>query len=153
MLAQNDFIAGSAVPVWSFEESIRTDRVRAKHVLEVLLSTLRDWNWTTHDVFCVHLAVEEAMTNSIRHGNQMDPSKAIYVSFVLFPTLVRVVIADEGTGFDYDSLPDPTADENLENPGGRGIYLIRKLMTRVEFNRGGTRLMMEKRCEPPRPKF
>jgi serine/threonine-protein kinase RsbW len=100
--------------------------------------------WPERDVFSIRLAVEEALVNAIKHGNQFDTSKRVYVTCSLSPARLRVEIADEGQGFDPNSLPDPTDPENLDMPCGRGIMLMRSFMSRVEFNETGNRVVLEK---------
>jgi serine/threonine-protein kinase RsbW len=84
----------------------------------------------------------EALSNSIYHGNGCDTSKK--VMFILEKQNNRVVVSveDEGVGFDYSSLPDPTLPENLENPEGRGVFLMLKLSDYAEFNRIGNRVQL-----------
>src|SRR5688572_10562541 len=66
------------------------------------------------------VALTEAVNNAIQHGNKFDASKKINILFESKKTAFRFVISDEGTGFNYDEVPDPTAPENLEKPSGRG---------------------------------
>jgi serine/threonine-protein kinase RsbW len=114
-------------------------------VLDTLLAQLKDLDWSQNDIFGVHLSVEEALVNAIRHGNKMDPSKKVQVSCRLSPTAMRVEIIDEGPGFNPADVPDPTAPENLEVPSGRGIMLMKNFMTVVEYNAKGNGVILEKR--------
>ena len=83
-----------------------------------------------HDVFSIRLALEEALVNAIKHGNQMDRAKsAIVISYRASSDRFDVHITDEGSGFDPSDVPDPTAIENLERPCGRGLMLMRHYMT------------------------
>jgi serine/threonine-protein kinase RsbW len=86
------------------------------------------------------VAVTEAVNNAIRHGNKFDKDKNVYLSLVVNSNQLKFEIEDEGVGFDYTNLDDPTAPENLENPGGRGIFLIRHLADEVEFSNDGRRV-------------
>lgn len=81
----------------------------------------------------IMIAVTEAVNNAIKHGNSGNSSKNVFLSLTLNDNLLKFVVTDEGTGFDYDKLPDPTAPENLEKPGGRGIFLMKHLADQVEF--------------------
>lgn len=130
---------------WNFEEYIPSDTVEGRRVLQELLTQLESHDWGEHDTFGIHLAVEEALVNSIHHGNQDDPDKKVHVVFRLSPTIVRIEITDEGSGFDPASVPDPTDEENLEVPCGRGLMLMRNFMSLIEFNDIGNRVVMEKR--------
>jgi serine/threonine-protein kinase RsbW len=97
-----------------------------------------------HEAFAVKMAVEEALVNAIKHGNQMDPEKSVRVTYTLGPERFDVRITDEGPGFNPDDVPDPTAPENLERPCGRGLLLIRYYMTDVSFLDNGRTIAMHK---------
>ena len=85
----------------------------------------------------IMIAVTEAVNNAIRHGNKNDSTKNVSLALTLEENLIKFKIEDEGKGFDYSSLPDPTAPENIEKPGGRGIFLMKHLSDEVEFKEGG----------------
>ena len=85
----------------------------------------------------IMIAVTEAVNNAIKHGSSSDSSKNVLLSLALDDSLLRFRIEDQGHGFDYDHLPDPTAPENLEKPGGRGIFLMKHLSDEVKFLDGG----------------
>ena len=75
----------------------------------------------------------------------MDPDKFVQIDCRFDDEGVRIVIEDEGPGFDVTDVPDPTAEENLDKPGGRGIMLMRSFMSHIEYNDVGNRLILEKR--------
>jgi len=83
------------------------------------------------------IAVTEAVNNAIQHGNNLDPKKSIYVAFESTPQNLSFIIADEGKGFDFTSLPDPTEPENIEKPNGRGVFLMKHLADGVDFLENG----------------
>jgi serine/threonine-protein kinase RsbW len=85
----------------------------------------------------IMIAVTEAVNNAIKHGNSGNSTKNVHLSLSLNDNLLKFVIKDEGSGFDYDNLPDPTAPENIEKPGGRGIFLMKHLSDEVHFTEGG----------------
>ena len=85
----------------------------------------------------IMIAVTEAVNNAIKHGNKGDSSKNVLLTLALNDKLIKFKIEDEGNGFDYDNLPDPTAPENIEKPGGRGIFLMKHLSDEVDFKEGG----------------
>lgn len=85
----------------------------------------------------IMIAVTEAVNNAIKHGNQNDSSKNVSLSLSLEDGLIKFKVEDEGRGFDHQNLPDPTAPENIEKPGGRGIFLMKHLSDEVEFVDGG----------------
>lgn len=85
----------------------------------------------------IMIAVTESVNNAIRHGNQNDKNKNVKLKAEFTSHTIKFMISDEGPGFDYDDLPDPTAPENLDKPGGRGIFLMRNLSDEVRFNNLG----------------
>jgi serine/threonine-protein kinase RsbW len=129
---------------WSISVTIPSAQAAGKQIVERVVRQLEEAQWASHDVFGVHLAVEEAIVNAIKHGNRHDASKQVRVACRVSTETFWIEIIDEGAGFDPDQLPDPTADENLECPCGRGVLLMRNFMTRVEFSEQGKRVVMEK---------
>ena len=85
----------------------------------------------------IMIAVTEAVNNAIKHGNSGNKSKSVHLTLFLEDSLIKFIVKDEGSGFNYESLPDPTAPENLEKPGGRGIFLMKHLSDEVEFRDNG----------------
>ena len=128
-----------------FSERIPSDTARGREVQEQIVAGMEQRGFPPRDVFGVRLALEEALVNAIKHGNRMDPDKSVQIDWTLSEAGVRVVIEDEGEGFDVNDVPDPTDDENLDKPGGRGIMLMRSFMSVVEYNESGNRLILEKR--------
>ena len=130
--------------IWSFEKRIASDTGEGREVVARILEEMQKAEWAEHDVFGVHLALEEALVNAIKHGNRKDPTKTVDVVCRIASDRVQIRIADEGDGFDPQSVPDPTDEENLEIPSGRGLMLMRCYMTSVEFNARGNEVSMEK---------
>ena len=93
-------------------------------------------------IFALRLALEEAMTNAFRHGHEALPDEPIDLEWRIGPGRAEFVIEDRGPGFEPGAVPDPTLDENLERPSGRGIMLMRAYMTEVRFNERGNRVTM-----------
>ncbi len=85
----------------------------------------------------IMIAVTEAVNNAIKHGSQTDSAKNVMLSLVVDGSTLMFRIEDAGPGFDYFHLPDPTSPENLEKPGGRGIFLMKHLSDDVKFLEGG----------------
>ena len=85
----------------------------------------------------IMIAVTESVNNAIVHGNQSDTKKNVHLKLSLEKSLIKFTIQDEGIGFDYDSLPDPTLPENINKPGGRGIFLMKNLCDEVAFKEEG----------------
>ncbi|MSR18689.1 MAG: ATP-binding protein [Phycisphaerales bacterium] len=92
--------------------------------------------------FSIRLALEEAVINAHKHGNHGDTSKIVAVSWSVTADEVVIEVSDGGGGFDPHSVPDPTSDENLEIPSGRGIMLMRAYMGDVTFVAPGNRVRM-----------
>ena len=129
--------------IWSKQQYLRSEVSSGYPIVQELMGQLEQNSWNRHDVFGVHLAVEEALVNAIKHGNGSDASKQVHVVCKLARDLVRVEITDEGQGFDPAIVPDPTADENLENPSGRGIMLMRSFVD-IRYNETGNQVVLEK---------
>lgn len=85
----------------------------------------------------IMIAVTEAVNNAIKHGNRADSTKNVSLSLSLENSLIKFRVQDEGVGFNFRDLPDPTSPENLEKPGGRGIFLMKHLSDEVDFKEGG----------------
>jgi serine/threonine-protein kinase RsbW len=130
--------------IWRCDRVIPSETAAGRRVLDEVLQQLAAQHWVQHDIFGVHLAMEEALVNGIMHGNRLDPSKHLHVICRLAPNLVRIEIADEGAGFNPKTLPDPTCAERVQTPTGRGVMLMRAFMSRVEYNAAGNRVVLEK---------
>lgn len=109
-----------------------------------ILDGMRHLGWSDRELFGIEMALEESLTNAIRHGNRFDESKAVSVSCKFSSERFWLRVQDEGPGFVPDEVPDCTADEHLEECGGRGLMLIRAYMTRVEYCGCGNTVEMEK---------
>jgi serine/threonine-protein kinase RsbW len=138
-----------ASDTWRLAVDLPSERGSNRRVTDELLAQLGAHGWPEADVFAVHLAVEEAIVNAIVHGNKLDPAKKVHVVCEVSADRVLVSIADEGPGFDPAGIPDCTADDRLEAPGGRGVMLMRSFMTRIEYNPAGNAVVLEKRRPPP----
>ncbi|MHC4062823.1 MAG: ATP-binding protein [Planctomycetota bacterium] len=119
-------------------------------VCKRLLQELKANGFSQEDVFAIHLALEEAFLNAIKHGNKMDARKEIKIDYMVDPDRIEICLTDEGNGFDPESVPDPRRSENLYRTHGRGLFLIRSYMDVVEFNeRGNCVRMIRYREKPP----
>jgi len=107
-----------------------------------MLDMLRLFAYHERDLFGIRLALEEALVNAIRHGHRNDTTKTVRVRFQATEQQLLVEIQDEGPGFDPEGVPDPLSPENLERPGGRGVFLMRHYMTWVSFNERGNCVTM-----------
>ena len=90
----------------------------------------------------VLVSVTEAVNNAIVHGNKEDKTKKVRIGLKKNKKSVRFVVEDEGVGFDYDNLPDPTSPKNLDKVKGRGIFLIKSLSDKTTFKNGGRMIEM-----------
>lgn len=87
------------------------------------------------------IALTEAVNNAIFHGNSSDPKKDVTVSCIQSNTgCLAFTVEDQGKGFDYGTLPDPTDPANIENPNGRGVFLMKHLADKVEFYDNGRKV-------------
>jgi len=130
-----------------FEVAIPSDTAEAREVQERIVANLEERGFPMRDVFGVRLALEEALVNAIKHGNRMDPSKTVRIGWRICQDDVQIEVEDQGEGFDVTDVPDPTEDENLNKPGGRGIMLMRSFMNFVQYNETGNIVVMTKHRE------
>lgn len=89
------------------------------------------------------VALTEAVNNGLQHGNKANPKKHIEVTFKVKDNKIFFTVKDEGPGFDFNNLPDPTDPKNIEKPTGRGIFLMRHLSDNVIFEDKGTKVVLE----------
>ena len=85
----------------------------------------------------IMISITESVNNAILHGNNGNKSKNVRITLILDEGVIKFKVEDEGEGFDYTSLPDPTAPENIAKPGGRGIFLMKNLADEVSFLEDG----------------
>src|SRR5579871_6005305 len=135
--------------IQEWEEVIPSDTAAGQSVQERIIQLLESLRYDERDVFGVRLAIEEALVNAIKHGNRMDPAKTVRITCQIAPHKVRIEIEDQGEGFLPSDVPDPTADENLERPCGRGIMLMRAFMSSIAFNASGNCVILEKHRTDP----
>jgi serine/threonine-protein kinase RsbW len=131
----------------SFRMTIPSELHAGRKVKDRILEAITANKFSKHSSFAVHLAVEEAIHNAIKHGNRGDPAKKVKIAVTVTPTRAEIVIEDQGVGFDRGGVPDPRVGENLEKCSGRGIFLIESYMDKVEWTHGGRRLRMIKKNE------
>jgi len=120
-----------------------------QEVEDKIISQCRGYSYTDRDLFALKLAIEEALTNAVKHGNKNDPEKHVRVKYRITLQRADVVVEDEGTGFNPASLPDCTCHENLCTPHGRGILLMRAFMNSVVYNSTGNSVTLTKFNDAP----
>jgi serine/threonine-protein kinase RsbW len=123
---------------------IPSDTTEARRIQDEIEQKVTALKLSEQEVFSIRLALEEALVNAIKHGNQMDRSKNVRIAYRLSHDRLDIQITDEGSGFDPEDVPDPTAVENLERPCGRGLMLMRHYMTEVAYNGRGNSVSMTK---------
>ena len=107
-------------------------------LLENLIEQIADKHNVSEDTFAnMMTCLNEIAINAIVHGNKLDENKKVIVNADVDSKRVIWTITDEGEGFDYDHLPDPTAEENLENLTGRGVFIVKQLADQCVFNTKG----------------
>ncbi len=109
-----------------------------------IMAALKRHGYDDDTIFAIKLAFEEAVTNAVKHGNCNDRSKRVYLRYYVDADRAVFMVRDEGCGFRPKEVPDPTADENLERPSGRGLMLMHSYMTRVCFSEAGNEVWMLK---------
>lgn len=115
------------------------------YVLDSVISEiLNEMKFDKEAIQQVNLAVVEAGTNAVEHGNQNDPSKVARFQFGVYPDKITINVVDEGDGFQPERVDDPLNPENLLRTSGRGIFLIHMCMDEVKFNDRGNEISMVK---------
>jgi len=118
-------------------------------VCQEILSKLEENNFEKDDLFAVHLTLEEAFLNAVKHGNKMDPTKKVKIDYSVSPEKVEITITDEGAGFEPESVEDPRFGKGLYEPGGRGLLLMNSYMDIVKYNEEGNSVHMVRYKEKP----
>ncbi|NVO08570.1 MAG: ATP-binding protein [Bacteroidales bacterium] len=109
--------------------------------VEKIIDEISDEIKISSDIYGkILIATIEAVNNSIVHGNKLDPSKKVMIGIYYEKPNLRISISDQGCGFDFSNVPDPTTPENIENISGRGVFLMKKLADNLIFNDTGTQV-------------
>ena len=123
---------------------ISSTKVAAAKVCRGLLSEVEANDYAKDDIFAIHLALDEAVVNAVKHGSSLDPEKKVTLKWRVTDEKFEISVTDTGEGFEPGELPDPRCGENLEKPSGRGVLLMRSYMDVVEFNDRGNCVHMVK---------
>ena len=123
---------------------ISGDFKKVKEISQKILQCLNEKQLNDAFLFDVKLAAEEAMINAIKYGNESEVNKTVSINCDITKEAVVIAVEDGGRGFDYRNLPDPTREENLLKTKGRGLFIIRNIMDKVEFNSKGNKIIMTK---------
>jgi len=136
---------------WSYDKFLPSDLEAGHAAIEELMTALGAATWEGMDLFRIQMAIEEAVVNAIEHGNKKDPNKKIRLVFDVTPEKAVMEISDEGAGFDHRNVADPTTEDLVDKPRGRGVMLMRELMDEVIFNEVGNHVVMIKMRSPAVP--
>jgi serine/threonine-protein kinase RsbW len=141
-LSSEPHIAG---PNAALSITMRSELDAISGAVDWLMTMIQECNCVTGHERDVEIALREALTNAVLHGNHQDAKKQIQISCrIQFGGEVSIIVKDEGKGFDPSKVPDPTVIPNLDSEHGRGIYLMRALMDEVHFEQGGAEVHMRK---------
>ena len=124
--------------------AIPSDTTEGLAVQEQIVTLMEKHEYSMRDIFAMRLSLEEAITNAIRHGNGSDVAKLVTVHADVGDEMMRVEVEDQGEGFIPEDVPDPTADEFIDRPCGRGLMLMRAYLNYVEYTNGGRKITMER---------
>lgn len=112
--------------------------------LETFINDLCDQHAIDEDNYGnILIALTEAVNNAITHGNELNPNKTVFLSVGGDSKSVEFEIKDEGCGFDFANVPDPTLPENLEKLSGRGVFLMKNLADEVVFENNGSLIRLK----------
>ena len=139
----------SRAPI-NFSMVVKSRPSAVVEVCEQVLSKLDAYGFDKDDTFAVHLALEEAFLNAVKHGNKMDSSKEVKIECSVDYDKIEISVTDQGDGFEPASVADPRYGEDLYKPGGRGLLLMNSYMDVVKFNEPGNNLYMVRYKEKPR---
>jgi serine/threonine-protein kinase RsbW len=130
------------------EQKLKLSLKDVPRVVEEILEKMESLGIYNDIPMELRLAIEEALTNAVKHGNKLDPEKSVSLRVETFPESVQIEIEDEGAGFDHGKVPLPTDDENIWKTSGRGVFLIRHFMDKAEYSEGGRKLKLCKCLKP-----
>ena len=122
--------------------TINSDIEKLK-VVETLVDKLSKKLGVSDEVYGkILISTVEAVNNAILHGNKGDINKMVTVNISADGNVLDITVTDEGEGFEYSNLPDPTDPKNIENLHGRGVFLMRRLADSIEYNTSGNEVKM-----------
>jgi serine/threonine-protein kinase RsbW len=122
--------------------TINSDIEKLK-IVETLVDTLSKKLGVSDEVYGkILISTVEAVNNAILHGNKGDINKMVTVNMSADGSVLDITVTDEGEGFEYSNLPDPTDPKNIENLHGRGVFLMRRLADAIEYNSSGNEVKM-----------
>jgi serine/threonine-protein kinase RsbW len=126
---------------------IKSDIIELKKTEDFLLSFFRKNNLSEEHFNRVFLCLSEAVINSIHHGNANDSNKQVSIQADCKKEFVTIKISDEGDGFDYNNIENPTSKKNIKKESGRGIHIIKSLSNELEFKDNGKCIQFKIECK------
>lgn len=126
---------------------IKSDVSELKKVEIFLKDIFNEYNLEQKYFNKIYLCISEAVVNSIKHGNKNDLNKTISIVVNCDENELNILIEDEGNGFDLNTISDPTCKNNLKNESGRGIFIIKALTNKIEYNEKGNRIQFKINCK------
>ena len=135
----------SGLPVFRCDQTLRDLRAGLESVQAEVAAALAARGYEEGAMFAIRLALEEGIVNAFRHGNRSDPKKVVFFRAEIDAHEAMFEIEDQGPGFDPRTIPDPTDEDNIEIPSGRGVMLIKAYMSEVEYLKPGNKLRMSYR--------
>ncbi len=124
--------------------TIKSDLKEITPVVNEIAAYLKSRGVDDNVLHDLKLVIDEALINAMKHGNKFQAGLPVVIDFNCSPNKISIAVQDTGDGYEYNKLPDPTSGENITKGHGRGVFLIRKLMDEVHFNKSGNRIEMIK---------
>ena len=126
---------------------IKSEISELKKVENFIIEIFKEYDLKKKYFNKIYVCVSEAVLNSIKHGNKNDINKTVSIGIYCDAKELKVLIEDEGEGFDINKVKDPTLEENLRNESGRGIFIIKNLSDKLEYKGKGNRIQFKIKCQ------
>lgn len=126
---------------------IKSEISELRKVENFLNDIFKEYNLAEKYFNKLYLCISEAILNAIKHGNKNDKNKKVAIEVDYINEEIEVLIEDEGEGFDFNKVEDPTKSSNIRNESGRGIFIIRKMSNQLEYNEKGNRIQFKIECK------
>lgn len=122
--------------------SLRSELSSLNRVEQMIQELTQEYHLEQEVTDRITMALHEAITNGILHGNKLDPSKTVEIDTHLEGNLLRITVRDQGEGFNPNALPNPLDEQNLLRSGGRGVFLMGQFADALSFNEKGNQLCL-----------
>lgn len=126
---------------------IKSDISELEKVKNFIVEIFKEYDLAQKYFNKIYVCVSEAVVNSIKHGNKNDENKTVSIGIDCDLKEINVLIEDEGEGFDIKKVKDPTLRENIKNESGRGIFIIKNLSDKLEYNDKGNCIQFKIECK------